>query len=302
MIQFLKHENIDKTKWDLCIEQSANSLVYGYSWYLDILAPNWHALVLNDYEAVMPLTGNRKLFIHYLYQPFFTQQLGVFYKNPETRDHLLPFLDAIPSMYRFVDINLNDQNEIMSSSYKIRRRKNFVLDLNHPHHDLTKHFDDHCKRNIKKSRKVTQSIQPIDPAKAVAFYQKYKAVNTSNVLPSDYENFLNVTLIAADKQLLLCRGVFSESEELLAVGIFLLHRGRIIYVLGGASDEGREKRSMYCLFDDLILQFSNHALLLDFEGSEIPGIARFFKGFGAEKRPYFKLHINRLPWPFKWLK
>jgi hypothetical protein len=302
MIEFLKHEEIDKTKWDLCIEQSANSLVYGFSWYLDILAPHWNALVLNDYEAVMPLTGNRKFFIHYLYQPFFTQQLGIFYKHPLEQDQLIHFLDTIPSFYRFVDINLNDQNEIAVSEYKIRKRKNFVLDLNHSYDQLTKHFDEHCKRNIKKSRKQHQHIQPLDPAKAVAFYQKYKAVNTSNVLASDYENLLKVILIAADKQLLLCRGVFSEQEELLAVGIFLLHKGRIIYLLGGASDTGRTYRSMYSLFDDLILQFSNHALLLDFEGSEIPGIARFFKGFGADKKPYYKLHINRLPWPFKWLK
>jgi hypothetical protein len=302
MIQFLTHDNIDKTKWDLCIQQSINSFVYGYSWYLDVLAPRWNALVLNDYEAVMPLTGNRKLFIHYLYQPFFTQQLGVFSRSTLTQKQLHSFIESIPDKYRFVDINLNDQNEITDSTFKIRKRKNFVLDLNHPHDFLTKQFDEHCQRNIKKSRKHQQVIKPLDPAKAVAFYQKYKALNTSNVLPSDYENLLKVVLIAEQKQLLLCRGVFSEEDNLTAVGIFLLHKGRIIYLLGGASDDGREKRSMYYLFDDLILQFSNNTMLLDFEGSEIPGIARFFKGFGAEKHPYFKLHINRLPWPFNWLK
>jgi hypothetical protein len=302
MIEFIKHEQIDKAKWDLCIEQSANSLVYGFSWYLDVLAPKWNALVLNDYEAVMPLTGNRKLFINYLYQPFFTQQLGVFGRNTLTQKQLQSFITAIPSSYRFVDINLNDQNEISESPYKIKKRKNYVLDLNRPYTALAAEFDEHCQRNIKKSKKHHQVIQSIDPAKAVAFYQKYKAMNTSNVLPEDYENLLNVILIAMQKQMLLCRGVFAEDETLLAVGIYLLHKGRIIYLLGGASDEGREKRSMYYLFDDLILQFSDHNQLLDFEGSEIPGIARFFKGFGAEKRPYYKLHINRLPWPFNWLK
>jgi hypothetical protein len=302
MIRFLLHDEIDKIKWDLCIEQSVNSLVYGYSWYLNELAPNWHGLVLNDYEAVMPLTGNRKLFIHYLYQPFFTQQLGIFYKDRETHKNLADFIDAIPHRYRFVDINLNDQNEITGSHYKIRKRKNFVLNLHHTYEQLHHHFDEHCKRNIKKSRKHIQNIQPLDPALAVAFYQKYKALNTSNVLASDYEMLLKILLIAMEKQLLICRGVYTEQQELIAVGVFLSHSGRIIYLLGGASEHGREKRSMYTLFDDLIMQFSNHALLLDFEGSEIPGIARFFKGFGAEKKPYYKLHINRLPWPFKWLK
>src|SRR6187431_3242733 len=141
MIQFLNHSSIDKTKWDLCIEQSVNSFVYGYSWYLDVLAPNWNALVLNDYEAVMPLTGNRKLFIHYLFQPFFTQQLGVFSRSTLTQKQLGAFIGAVPDKYRFVDINLNDQNEITEGPFKIRKRKNYVLDLNHSIAHLSNQFD-----------------------------------------------------------------------------------------------------------------------------------------------------------------
>ena len=302
MIKYITHHEIDKTKWDICIEQSANSLVYGYSWYLDIVAPQWHALVLNNYEAVMPLTANRKLFINYLYQPFFTQQLGVFYTPFYTQTLIHDFIDAIPSKYKFIDININDQNEIESTKYNIKKRKNFVLDLNFTYDYLHKYFDDHCKRNIKKAKKETYSIQLLDPALAVAFYQKHKAQNTTNILDKDYQNLLQLLLKANEKKFLLSRGVFTENNELIAISVFIMQRGRIIYLLGGASEIGRDRRAMYRLFDDLIHQFSCHAFVLDFEGSEIPGIARFFKGFGAKKQPYFKLHINRLPWFMKWLK
>jgi len=63
------------------MEQSVNSMVYGYSWYLTNVSPGWEGLVLDDYLAVMPLTCHRKYFIYYLSQPFFTQQLGVFFKT-----------------------------------------------------------------------------------------------------------------------------------------------------------------------------------------------------------------------------
>jgi hypothetical protein len=36
-------------------------------------------------------------------------------------------------------------------------------------------------------------------------------------------------------------------------------------------------------------------MTLDFEGSNIPGIARFYKGFGALPQTYYSLHQNRLP-------
>jgi len=56
------------------------------------------------------------------------------------------------------------------------------------------------------------------------------------------------------------------------------------------------------LFDHLILQFAGHGMTFDFEGSENPGIARFYKSFGAEKVHYYRLKINRLPWIIRLLK
>jgi hypothetical protein len=54
--------------------------------------------------------------------------------------------------------------------------------------------------------------------------------------------------------------------------------------------------------DNLIFQFANHQMELDFEGSEIEGIARFFKSFGSEKRNYYRLRKNNLPWILRLFK
>jgi len=302
MIQYLKQADIDKIKWDLCIGQSLNSMVYGYSWYLNMVAPNWEGLVLNDYEAVMPLTCNRKLFINYLYQPFFTQQLGVFYKSGIAQQLVIDFVNAIPQKFKFIDINLNEANEFLPETIAIKKRKNYILNLSEPHHILHKEYDEHCKRNIKKAKRLPQTIKPVDAALAVAFYQKYKGEKTDNVTPTDYQHLLDVLLLAEQKSLLLPRGIYNAQQELVAVGVFIIHQGRIIYLLGCSSPKGRESRAMYLLFDDVILHFSNNPMVLDFEGSELSGIARFFKGFGAVKKPYYKLYVNRLPWFMKWLK
>ena len=84
-IRYLPYNDIDKKKWDACIAAADNGLVYAGSMYLDAMAQNWDALILDDYKAVMPLTWKKKYSIHYLYQPFFTSCLGVFGKNISPR-------------------------------------------------------------------------------------------------------------------------------------------------------------------------------------------------------------------------
>ena len=78
MIQHLKHDQIDKWKWDETIKHSFNGTIYAYSWYLDIVCPGWEALIKNDHEYVMPLTAGKKYGVDYIYPPFFSQQLGIF--------------------------------------------------------------------------------------------------------------------------------------------------------------------------------------------------------------------------------
>ena len=110
MIQYLTHNQINLNKWDSTIAECGN--IYAYSWYLDIVHPGWEALVEDDYQSVMPLTGGKKFGVNYLYQPYFVQQLGVFSKSSITPEMTQAFLDAIPSKYRFAEIRLNEGNAL----------------------------------------------------------------------------------------------------------------------------------------------------------------------------------------------
>lgn len=302
VIKYLKHAEIDFTKWDLCIEQSSNSLPYGFSWYLNEVAPNWEALVAGDYDAVMPLTWNKKTGFKYLYQPFFTQQLGVFYKSDYYKDSTLEFIKAIPSSFRFIDIHLNAFNEFEHTDIKLKKRKNLILDISKPYEKLIKGYDNHCARNLKKARKFNHSIRPMEAGEVIQFYKKHKGLETKNVHLNDYRMLEKLCDTAKQKKVLIAYGVFNDNEELLAAGLFLYTKGRVIYLLGTASVKGKEARSMYALIDYVMMQSCGHPVVFDFEGSEIPGIARFFKGFGAVKQSYFRLKINRLPWIIRWLK
>jgi len=59
-IHHLSRKEIDDIRWNNCIEKSAAGLIYANAAYLDHLSAGWEALVVGDYECVMPLTQKKK--------------------------------------------------------------------------------------------------------------------------------------------------------------------------------------------------------------------------------------------------
>ena len=108
MIQYIAYNNLDYEKWDKCIIGSVNGSVYAKSWYLDIVCEQWDALVLNDYEAVIPLPKRKKWGLTYIYQPLMCQQLGVFHKQESYC--VDDFISAIPKEILHFNFNLNTHN------------------------------------------------------------------------------------------------------------------------------------------------------------------------------------------------
>ena len=107
MIRYIAHNQIDTQRWNECIAQSPDGLVYAWSWYLDTVHPGWEALVEDDYETVMPLASSRKFGINYLFQPFFTQKFGVFGKKEVSEAKIKEFFEAIPEKFKFAEFRIN---------------------------------------------------------------------------------------------------------------------------------------------------------------------------------------------------
>jgi hypothetical protein len=154
LIRHLRNTEIDKTKWDKCINASPAGIAYASSWYLDLVSPGWEALIEDDYAAVFPLTSRKKYGFNYLFQPFFTQQGGLF-----TQDEIVhaektkQFLEFIPSKFKLIEINLNTSNQINSiGDFKISKRRTHHLSLNNSVEELRKNYSDNLKRNLKKAK------------------------------------------------------------------------------------------------------------------------------------------------------
>ena len=170
-ILHLPHSKIDKLKWNQCISSASNYLPYAYSWYLDVVSPGWNAMVSEDYSFVFPLTHRRKLGFTYLYQPMFTQQLGLFSKYPIEEKFVLTFLYNIPTSYKFIEINLNEANTFDLSEELADRKKNLLLNLNKSYEEIYSGYSENHKRNLKKAVKNNFKIVR-EPSPAFQKYEK----------------------------------------------------------------------------------------------------------------------------------
>ena len=76
-----------------------------------------------------------------------------------------------------------------------------------------------------------------------------------------------------------------------------------MYLLASVTwPEGREQEANHFLLDRLINEFAASDTVLDFEGSDLPGVAHFYRNFGGIDQPYFFYRLNRLPWYIRWMK
>ncbi len=296
MIRYLTNDEIDKKKWDDCIKESFNGLVYAYSWYLDIVAEDWEALIEDDYERVFPLTGNKKFGINYLFQPPFTQQLGVFSKGILSEKTVESFLNAIPSKYKYAEINLNSFNKIDSEKYKVKPWLTHLLDLINSHEIILKGYSTNMKRNLKKALKSGISVMKnVKPDEVIDLFRADRGRDIKNLKDDDYIKLRRLTYLGIYKGMMQTYGAFSKTNDLIAGAIFIKNRGRAVFLFSGNSDEGKQTGALPLIIDTFIEDNSQRNLTLDFEGSNDPNLARFYKSFGSKEVTYPHLYINRLP-------
>lgn len=300
-IKYLPYKEIDKPKWDACIDNAPNGLIYAYSFYLDAMAKHWDALVLNDYEAVMPLTWNKKYSFYYLYQPAFTASLGVFGKNI-TEMLVGDFIKAIPSKFLLIEISLNTGNILGFPPPFTIRRTNYILSLNNSYDELHKAYRDNHKRNITKAFQLGCKVNKEIPVDEIIQLNREQLQHIDGTKPEDYLHFKTLYQILDNREQAKTYAIVDPKNKVLASAVFFFSHNRAYYIMVGNHPDGKTIGASHALIDAFIKDHANQNLILDFEGSDIRNLAFFYEGFGARFEIYPGLKINKLPWYVKLFK
>lgn len=299
--QYIQREQIDTSKWNKCIDEAANGLIYGYSYYLDHTSKQWDGLVLNDYQVVMPLTWNRKFGIYYLTQPPFAAALGIFGNNLY-EDKCRRFIDNIPSKFKLVDIFLNYNNMMLQGLPGLTIRSNYVLGLARPYEDLKNNYRENIRRNIKKAEQLNCTYTKNIPVVDVINLAKTQMRSTANLTEIHFENFARLYSELHPNGKAKTYGAYSSNGQLVASAVYFFSHHRAYYILVGNHPNSKTIGASHYLIDQFIKDHAGQELYLDFEGSDIRNLAFFYSSFGAVEENYPALYRNSLPWYLKWMK
>lgn len=301
--RIVENRDIDKVKWDLLLSNYPNAFPYALSGYLDVVSPNWKALIVNDYDYVLALPWRRKWGFSYVYPPEFTQQIGVFGKEKASHSLIEEMISFVSKEFSYLEFNLNKDNYLDFPFAGIRHkwRRNFVLNLSSDYQRLYKGFHKNTQRNIKKSKSKGLHIKSVhDPALIISTFieNKGKQLKDKNISYPLLNKLYNTGNESHSFDIL---HVYKE-DDFLGGAMFLNFRKRKIFLFSALNDKGRENKAMFFLLDHIIESNAEKDLLLDFEGSDISDLATFYHRFGAKEKLYLHIEINRLPLFLKWLK
>lgn len=301
MINWLQHIEIDRERWDNCIKDSPGVKPYAFSWYLDIMAPDWEALIDDDYDSVFPIPAFRKYGIQYIATPIFLQQLGAYSPDELQTKVIDEFIEYLPDFYRLIDLRTGQR--ISSDKYKVTLHSNYELDLSKTYDKIHDNFSSHCKRNIQKSgKKRPEIVYDITPEELISLFQNNRGLEVRGIKPIDYQRLQSLMTYCLRNRKGRILGIRKSKKKVL-YGMFLIEiKGSKTMLFVVNTPESREKRLGYYVVNELIREFSSTKTILDFAGSSIPSIASFMESFGSRNIPFYRIYRNRLPWPVRMFK
>jgi len=301
MIIYLKNKEIDRALWDTCIKNSQSTKPYAYSWYLDIIAPGWEALVDDEYDSVFPVPCFSKYGIKYIATPIFLQQLGAFSPDKPAEGVINEFFFYMPEFYRFVDLCIGQKIEF--NGYHVKERSNYFLPLGRNYDEIFNSFTSDCRRNINiADRNGIAYTTSVKPAELINLFIEHTGKKVKGIKQRNFqrlETLMNHCLFNRKGRII---GVRSTDGSLI-FGIFVVEiQGSKTLLFTANTPESREKRINYYVINELIKENASSRIVLDFAGSSIPSVALFMESFGSIRETYYRIYRNSLPWPLRLMK
>lgn len=249
----------------------------------------------------------RKFGLSIYRNPPFTPAIGPFLKveaqNPaaimdtwkKVLTLMVNFIESLP--YSIILFSLGkdiiDTQPFIWEKFKVIPGYTYLLDLSVPLEDIFKRMASVRRNDINKGLKdglYTKQVHDFDIIKKLVhqtFSRQDKKIN---------EFYLNKILFEFAKHENSFAFVTYNSEKPIACTFCVHDNNTAYYLIGGYNFENKHHGAGALSIWEAIKYAKNIGLhCFDFEGSMVPQIERYFRGFGGQLTPYYRINKAKLP-------
>lgn len=279
MIRRLKYHEIDFEKYTQCLENSEQRKYSATKEFLDITSnKQWEILVFNDYEAVMPVPYIRKMGIKIAINPKLCQQLGIFSKQDSIEINN-SFLQFFEKKYHIWYYAFNDANQFSKS---LKKRQNFLI-FPEEYETVRQKYSPKRKRKLRLDEDVLQQSE----IKEVKIKDIHEFISENTIGAKDEQDkqqFLQTFTDFENANHLKIVAFFYQNIPINAIAVYFDHK--TLALLGTFNDRNFVKLAGSSVIIDYLIALNIEDKIFDFEGSEVPAIEEFFRGFRPELKMY----------------
>ena len=298
--KILESKEIDKFIWDSRVDDSENRSLFGYSWYLDIICPNWCALIIGDYEYFLPLPYKKFLWWKIVYVPPFSSRFTFFSKH--SLDVLLfkEVINFLSNRFKFLSFNIEEYQSVSENIF-FEKKYFQKLKLENNYSEIYINYSKSHKRNLLKSQKNSIEISETKDFKNLISMQKELFFKKNIKIKNKHFERLSMFFDEIIKKGLAFL-IEAKKDDNVFCSILFLEFKNYVTIFSATNEEGKKNGAFFLLMDYYIRKNSNSQKIIDFAGSSIKGIKERNLGFGAEDFEYFSIWSKDLYKIFNILK
>ena len=279
MIKRIKYQDIDFKKYNACIENSVQKKLYAEKIFLDTSTDrHWEILVHNDYEAVMPIPLVKKFGFKVVINPKLCQQLGIFSRHESILINDL-FYHFLLNNYIVWYYAFNDSN-ILSKSLK--QRQNFLI-FPDKYETVRQKYSPKRKRKLRLDQEVIDNSETIKNPD-LNLVKNFILKTGLGADEKNLQDFINLLADFHQQEKLDFYGFFYHKKLINLIAVY--REEYTLALLGTYNNREYVKLSGSSFLIDKVISENIEHRIFDFEGSEVPAIEEFFRGFRPELRPY----------------
>ena len=156
------------------------------------------------------------------------------------------------------------------------------------------------KNNLKIGQNFGWKIEESDDIEPIIeLFENHHAQSIEGGVGESAYRILRKLFVELKKRKIVKLLYATNNNQIEAGALFLISKGRIIYLFNAATGLGRTKNVRTVLIDGILKQFQNTNYIFDFESPEKESVVEFYESFGTQRFSFSQLRHNDLPFPFK---